>query len=300
MNNIKRMTSRQLADLKREIISNFDSKFHYQVKDIKEDKQLNKKSKTVKYNKVMNSLVDELKSEFINKYNLQGEDNALMALIVQYCFTCLTLEYRHSVWNYTAGDIAFSRRIGELWEKFCSVAWDYSAIAERFTPPKFNAVKTSIVSQAIEMTKDHPNKFKILDLIEGLFEIIGDINLKEDEMFFSNGIRYIVDFKSGFGSNEKGNMLRLQAVAIAYNRFDKNTRLLLLVRQNENNNYLNVLRNSKRWEVYTGADTYNKINELTGIDIKWVIDNVVDFKSDLSTTFYSDLFSNQLVSYLDW
>lgn len=94
--------------------------------------------------------------------------------------------------------------------------------------------------------------------VSTLFEIVGEINMKEDEVFRKADIPYVIDFKSGFGSNEKGNMLRLLTVGRAYHIWDHRTKLMLLVRQDENNNYLKVLRRSNLWEVYTGADTYKK------------------------------------------
>ena len=77
---------------------------------------------------------------------------------------------------------------------------------------------------------------------------------------------------------------------------------MLLVRQDENNNYLKVLRRSNLWEVYTGADTYKKIEEITGADIQLVRDEVIDWRDDLSDGFYRYL-KNQptdLTSYLVW
>ncbi|WP_214658000.1 hypothetical protein, partial [Vibrio anguillarum] len=72
---------------------------------------------------------------------------------------------------------------------------------------------------------------------------------------------HIIDFKSGFGSNEKGNTLRLIAVGRAYKHWDSNTNLLFLVRQNENNNYLETIRRSNLWDVYCGDAAYRKIDE---------------------------------------
>src|SRR5690606_29305230 len=125
---------------------------------------------------------------------------------------------------------------------------------------------------------------------------------KEDQVFTKNGIPYIIDFKSGFGSNEKGNMNRLMTVGRAYRIWDHRSRLLLLVRQEKNNNYLNVLRRSGLWSVHTGNDAYGKIREITGVDIETVRDEVVDWRSDLSRDFYSYLRKQptDLTAYLRW
>src|SRR5207253_6969077 len=138
--------------------------------------------------------------------------------------------------------------------------------------------------------------------VDTLFEIIGDINMREDEMFAVEGKPHVIDFKSGFGSNEKGNMLRLQTVGKAYRIWNHETRLLLLVRQEENNNYLRVLRRLGLWEVHTGSNAYEQISILTGAHMQAIRDQVIDWQSDLSAELY-DYLKNQptdLTSYLVW
>jgi hypothetical protein len=188
--------------------------------------------------------------------NFPLETRATLALTIQYCCSVASLEYRHQVWPYEY--MAFSRRIGELWEAFCKTAWTYPVKqgVQRISHPQFRDVKAALLKRVKANVGVHDKGAEIMADIDTLFEIVGEINMKEDEVFASETIPHIVDFKSGFGSNEKGNMLRLLTVARAYKIWDHRTRLMLLVRQEANNNYLNVLRRSKLWDVYTGDAAY--------------------------------------------
>ncbi|WP_179991641.1 hypothetical protein [Acinetobacter sp. YH16058] len=300
MQYFQNISNQALVQLKASIKSDFLNRAGSVITGIQQSTSIDKKEKAKQINAALNAVLTLVKDTFTQQKNLDTEDKAIMALIVQYVFTCLSLENRNTVWNYNSID--FSRRVGELWERFCSVAWDYSTSAIRFNAPNFSVVTTSIINRAQTLTTSSPQQQDILDLVNDLLEIIGDINLKEDEMFHLNGTRYVVDFKSGFGSNEKGNMLRLQAVSRAYKRFDPNTNLLLLVRQNTNNNYLNVLRQSQTWDIYTGTQSYQKIQALTNVNILWVIQNVVDFRNDLPQSFltYLQTTSGNPINYLDW
>lgn len=68
--------------------------------------------------------------------------------------------------------------------------------------------------------------------------ISGEIQLELDLHFIFEGQKYVVDFKSGFGSNEKGNTNRLLLVASIYKNLEENFNPLIFVRSAENNNYL--------------------------------------------------------------
>lgn len=126
--------------------------------------------------------------------------------------------------------------------------------------------------------------------------------MREDVVCTVDNTPYVIDFKSGFGSNEKGNTDRLLAVGRAYKLWNPDTRLYLLVRQQENNSYLNVIKRSGLWDVYLGEQAYEVIDSLTGSDIRAVRESVVDFSTDLSHTFWTDVSSHltDLSSYLRW
>lgn len=251
----------------------------------------------------VNALVTEQRNRLVQAIaRLPKEQKGTAALVVQYCCTVVGLEYRHRVWPYEY--MAFSRRIGELWEAFCCTAWTYPVdpTVTRIPPPVFGDVRQALLARITENLGPHEKSPEILGDVSVLFDIIGDVNMREDEVFMKGDIPHVIDFKSGFGSNEKGNMVRLLTVGKAYRIWDHRTKLMLLVRQEENNNYLRVLRKSELWEVYTGRDTYAKIEEITGADIQSVREDTIDWQSDLSKDFYSYLRSQptNLTDYLVW
>lgn len=251
----------------------------------------------------VNALVSDQRNRLLASLTqLPENQRGTAALIVQYCCTVASLEYRHRVWPYEY--MAFSRRIGELWEAFCSTAWTYPAdkTVARIEAPAFSDVKQELLDRITGNLGIHHKGAEVMADVSTLFDIAGNINMREDEVFEKGGIPYVIDFKSGFGSNEKGNMLRLVTVGQAYKIWNHRTVLMLLVRQDENNNYLNVLRRSGLWEVHTGREAYRKIEEITGADIQSVRDQVIDWPADLSPNFYHYL-QNQptnLTSYLNW
>ena len=75
---------------------------------------------------------------------------------------------------------------------------------------------------------------------------------------------------------------------------------LLFVRQKENNSYLNVIENSRLWEVYRSDEVYEKIFKLTSINLKEWMDINIDWKNDISVEFKNYLETNKLIQYLTW
>ena len=283
---------------KHETLSRFHSSLESEMPAI-EASGKNRQTKA----KLVNELVANLrKTELTRIENLPIEQRANSALTVQYCSTVASLEYRHRVWPYEY--MTFSRRIGELWEAFCKTAWDYPAkdTIQRFDPPNFNTIRSELEEEFTKRLRDHISGESILADIQTLFELVGDINMDEDEIFYNGTIPTVIDFKSGFGSNEKGNTLRLLAVGRAYRMWNPNSQLMLLVRQDQNNNYLRILRRSNIWNVYTGDKAYETIQEITGADIQNIRKDVIDWKEDLSNSFYTYLSESQnsLLSYLRW
>lgn len=251
----------------------------------------------------VNALVTEQRNKLVASIQeLSKDERGTAALVIQYCCTVVGLEYRHRVWPYEY--MAFSRRIGELWEAFCRTAWTYPVdpTVARMDAPDFSDVRKALLGRITSNLGTHDKAKEVMEDVSTLFEIVGDINMREDEVFRKADIPHVIDFKSGFGSNEKGNMLRLLTVGRAYRIWDHRTKLMLLVRQDENNNYLKVLLRSKLWEVYTGAGTYKKIEEITGADIQSVRNGIIDWQEDLSREFYNYLKSQptDLTAYLVW
>jgi len=232
----------------------------------------------------------------------EPQDRQAALLVLAYCASVVSLEYRHRVWPYEY--MAFSRRVGELWERFCSAAWDCPSRprVDRITEPEFSQVYASIRGRVLENAKGSRGFKQIEEDLGHLLTLIGEINMKEDEVFEVEGRPHVVDFKSGFGSNEKGNTSRLLAVGRAYRLWKPETTLLLLVRQEENNHYLEIIRKSRLWEVHCGDAAYAKIDELTGANTKGIRRKIINFEADLSPEFQKDIRGHlsDLTAYLRW
>jgi hypothetical protein len=254
--------------------------------------------------KLVNSIVWDYYRTLINSLGpfKEAKEHQQALLVLLYCTCVVSLEYRHKAWPYEY--MALSRRVGELWERFCLGAWDYPSRPNvvTFEAPSFKEVETNIRSRIQGYISTSPNLDAILADIDVLFELVGEINMKEDKVFTVDNIPYVIDFKSGFGSNEKGNTLRLLTVGRTYKLWNPATTLLCLVRQEKNNNYLNVIRRSGLWEVRCGDEAYQTIDTLTGSDMATLRSTIIDFSSDLSVSFRSDLASHltDLTSYLQW
>lgn len=222
-------------------------------------------------------------------------------IVIQYAITVASLEYRHAVWPYEY--MTLSRRVGELWERFCKCAWDEPSRPnlQRITPPRFQTILADIARNLLDAAK-HERRDFVSRIVEELCGLAGEINMTEDEVFELDNSPYVIDFKSGFSSNEKGNTQRLRMVGNAYRLWNPDTTLILLVRQEANNHYLEALKREGLWKVYCGEDAYSRIDELTGSNIRIMKKQIVDFSNDLSTRFWEDLNAQlpDLAGYLRW
>lgn len=228
-------------------------------------------------------------------------------LLLTYASYIVMLEYRNKVWKYEY--MAFARRIGELWEPFCKLAFDFPIKKLiLIAPPDFDEVQTQIKSDAIgyieslDLSKEIKTELKRHYDVPWTMVDSGGIKLGLDLHFEQNGIHYNCDFKSGFSSNEKGNTNRLLLVASIYNSLGEIEKTILFVRQaeDENNHYLQTLKNSPYWEVYCADDSYAAMKEFTGFDMrKWLNENA-DWENDISAELKQHLESNDLLKYLTW
>lgn len=230
-------------------------------------------------------------------------------LLVMHCVNVVMIENRNQQWPYEY--MTFSRRIGELWEPFCAICFDPPAKSDvrLFIPPLFQDVKDRLAQEVrdfvarLKITTDE--KASLLHYYDQVWQLItsGEIKLELDLHLEIGGTRHVVDFKSGFGSNEKGNTNRLLLVASVYANIEpENYRCVLLVRsaEDENNNYLQTLKNSDIWEVYCGVDAYSEIYALSGFDLGAWVQNNVSWDADLNSDTIHHLEQNDLMKYLAW
>ena len=221
-----------------------------------------------------------------------------------YCSLVVNLESRNQVVAYDYMD--FSRRIGEVWEDFCKVCWDAPANVElkRLKPPSFATVRTKLLEEfsALVAAGRATNSKAVVERYQQAIDLLGNINLTEDEYCVVGEKRFVIDFKSGFGSNEKGNTERLLTVAKIYGLLPESHECVLVVRaaEGEGNNYLQVLKTSGLWKVCCGSDAYEFIKELTGFDLAAWIGRNVAFHEDMETGAYQHLKQQGLTKYLGW
>ncbi|MEM6362632.1 MAG: hypothetical protein AAF731_21260 [Bacteroidota bacterium] len=226
-------------------------------------------------------------------------------LMVTYCNYVVMLENRNAIRPYEYMD--FSRRIGELWEPFCKLCFEYPLNdLELFIPPLFSEVKRKLAKEIDDYIDDlsitDEQKSQLKRYYGKVWSLVtsGEIKLELDLHFTYEGNKYVVDFKSGFGSNEKGNTNRLLLVATIYHNMEENYSPLIFVRSKENNNYFNTLKNSGVWQAYSGGETYDQIKIYAGYDIRQWIDNNIDWENDLNDEMVEHLRNNNLLQYLVW
>lgn len=239
-----------------------------------------------------------------------GKDEVLKnILIVTYCSYVVMIEFRNMVWPYEY--MAFSRRVGELWEPFCKLCFDYPVRndVELYEPPLFSEVKEQLQQEICQyifsLALSDEEKTQLIIYYDKVWSLVtsGEIKLELDLHFKIGHEKFNVDFKSGFQSNEKGNTNRLLLVASIYkNIIGANNQCMLFVRANEddNNHYLQTLKNSGIWGVYCGNETYAKIHEYSGFNLaQWITENI-SWSEDLSRETHAYFEENDLTKYLTW
>jgi len=239
------------------------------------------------------------------KENWTNREKLESILMITYCNIVIMIESRNSVRPYEYMD--FSRRVGELWDPFCKLCFYYPINdISLFIAPLFSEVKkkmTSEIDSYIEkLSINSSEKLELKNYYARVWSLVssGEIQLELDLHFSHNNQKYVVDFKSGFGSNEKGNTNRLLLVATIYQNLDENYKCLLFVRAEENNSYFNTLKNSGIWDAYCGAEAYQKIREYSGYDLKLWTDTNIDWANDFNAETTTHFTNNNLLQYLLW
>lgn len=251
---------------------------------------------------VVSSIVDVAKTQ---KWTLEQSSSAILA--ATYSAHIAMLELRNEIWPYEY--MAFSRRIGELWELFIKTVFDHTETGlQHFIPPLFSDVRKGLKRELTEYIGQLPispeQREELVAYYEKVWMLVdsGQINLELDLHVVKNDEKICIDLKSGFGSNEKGNMNRLLMVATIYRNLEAGYKCILLVRapEDQNNNYFRTLRDSSVWEAHCGAEAYARIQELTGFDLQSWISKNVDWENDLAPETLKHFEDSNLMSYLAW
>ncbi len=239
------------------------------------------------------------KEKWTNKEKLE------CILMITYCNIVVMIETRNFVRPYEYMD--FSRRVGELWDPFCKLCFYYPINdISLFIPPLFSDVKKKLTNEIVEYIEDLKISLEEKEQLKIYYDKVwslvtsGEIQLELDLHFSQKNQKYVVDFKSGFGSNEKGNTNRLLLVATIYQNLNENYKCLLFVRAEENNSYFNTLKNSGIWEAHCGNEAYTKIKKYSGYDLKLWIDANIDWANDFNTDTVTHFTNNNLLQYLIW
>lgn len=301
--------TRDLKSSKIELLRYFRSRAAEEFGVLSSDFSANQfKEKT----RAMNRFLQESRDTIISSVESVAKDEewdicSLLECILMVTYTndVVMLETRNSIWAYDY--MAFSRRIGELWEPFCKLCFKYPINSlSLFVPPLFADVKqnltTEIQTYISALTISESEKSQLNEYYNKVWGLVtsGEIKLECDLHFVSGGIKYVVDFKSGFGSNEKGNTNRLLLVGSIYKNISDSYKCMIFVRSKDNNHYLTTLQNSGVWDTSQGIDTYQKIQNFTGYDLHgWITDNIF-WMDDFCPAMNDHIINNNLGDYLIW
>ncbi len=127
-------------------------------------------------------------------------DTTLRAnLLLMHCTNIVMLESRNDLWTYDY--MAFSRRIGELWEPFVTTCFDYPVRKDvtLFIPPLFEDIKRRLTNevrdfiQRLNISRD--DKEHLLRYYDQIWQLVtsGEIKLELDLHFSIERIRYVVE-----------------------------------------------------------------------------------------------------------
>jgi len=300
---------KSLKENKIELLGYFRDRASEYLTDIKQkfaETQFDKRARAINecLNETKNKLITTILQQ-AEKENWTHQEKLECLLMITYCNIVVMIESRNSVRPYEYMD--FSRRVGELWDPFCKLCFYYPVNdVSLFVPPLFSEVKKKLTDEIV----DYINKLNITPeekeelkkYYDKVWSLVtsGEIQLELDLHFVSREQKYVVDFKSGFGSNEKGNTNRLLLVASIYKNLSENYKCLLFVRAEENNSYFNTLKNSGVWEAFCGSEAYEKIREYSGYNIKNWIDTNMDWVNDFKPETIMHFQELNLLHYLLW
>lgn len=300
---------KSLKKNKVELLGYFRDRASEFLNDIKQkyaETQFDKRARTINecLNETKNKLITTILQQ-AERENWSHQEKLECLLMITYCHIVVMIESRNSVRPYEYMD--FSRRVGELWDPFCKLCFYYPLNdVALFVPPLFSEVKKKLTDEIVDYINNlnisPEEKEELKKYYDKVWSLVtsGEIQLELDLHFVSQEQKYVVDFKSGFGSNEKGNTNRLLLVASIYKNLSESYKCLLFVRAEENNSYFNTLKNSGVWEAFCGSEAYEKIREYSGYNLKNWIDRNMDWANDFKPETIAHFQELNLLQYLLW
>lgn len=306
------LIDKNVKDKKYELLEYYRNRATELITDVKQtfsDSEYKKRASAINRGLVeaKNNLIKILKQK-ANKEIWKPKHILEGILITTYTNYIVMLESRNDVWSYEY--MTFSRRIGELWEPFCQLCWEYSINKKLsyFIPPLFKNVKEALTKEIEDFIDtlgiSKKQKAELKAYYQKVWGLVtsGEVKLELDLHFQDGKKKYVVDFKSGFSSNEKGNTNRLLLVANVYKILEQKYNCLMFVRsaEDKNNNYLQTLKNSGLWAVYCGEEAYKQIGKFTNFNLAGWLNKNIKWEKDFDNRMFSHLKSNDMIQYLQW
>lgn len=203
---------RNLWNKKAEIIEYFRKRGEECLQEVSAQFATNEyREKASEINKSIVEIKESLISHILQKANVEKWENEIIlktVLSITYSSYVIMIDLRNNVWEYDY--MAFSRRIGELWEPYCKLCFQFPLKKLKlFVPPLFVDVKrmmTAEIETYIDKLSINENqKQELKSYYRKVWAMVtsGEIKLQLDLHFIQNGKMYNIDFKSGFGSNEE-------------------------------------------------------------------------------------------------
>lgn len=309
---MENLIDRKVRNKKPELLSYYRSRAEELTSEVKQTfGEVEYKERASAINDGLNEAKDTLLKTLeqkAKKENWSPREVLEGVLLITYTNYIVMMESRNKVWPYEY--MAFARRIGELWEPFCQLCWEYpiNRNINYFVPPLFREVRDKLSLELEAFIKKLKISDKERDELRKYYQKVwtlvtsGEIKLELDLHFEDGNNKYVVDFKSGFSSNEKGNTNRLLLVASVYKILEEGHKCLLFVRSSEekNNHYLQTLKKSGLWTVYCGCETYEQIKQITGFDLAAWLKANVNWEKDFDSKMFKHLKDNKLTQYLEW
>lgn len=142
--------NRSLGERKQELLLYFRGRAEESLEKIRNEYGVHQfRESATAINRAIMGTKDTLVKAVAQKAQLErwmNEDMLKCVLMITYASYVVMLESRNEVWPYDY--MAFSRRVGELWEPFCKLCFEHPlSNAVLFVPPLFSEIKKKLTDE---------------------------------------------------------------------------------------------------------------------------------------------------------
>ena len=150
---------RSLGERKQDLLAYFQARGEESLDDVSQQFAVSEpKCRASAINRAVRGTREQLTSTIVQKARREGWDNQAVLkciLMTTYASYVSMLDLRNSVWAYEY--MAFSRRIGELWEPFCALCFQYPQTdLSLFVAPLFAEVRQMMTTEIEEYIESLP------------------------------------------------------------------------------------------------------------------------------------------------